>query len=168
MSVLSNSKEEALNVAFSKVQGAGESSREELTRTIVEEVRNMPGNRECCDCLAPGENQLLASPPCSSSSLLRVLLFSLCSEWWRGQAGDGREPSSVASADPTWLSINHGILICIECSGIHREMGVHISRIQSLSLDKLATSELLVGCCTCALSTCLLFCCGLSETKLVQ
>lgn len=48
------------------------------------------------------------------------------------------------STDPAWLSINLGILICIECSGIHREMGVHHSRIQSLALDKLATSELLV------------------------
>ena len=37
------------------------------------------------------------------------------------------------------------MLVCIECSGIHREMGVHISRIRSLTLDKLGTSELLVG-----------------------
>lgn len=50
----------------------------------------------------------------------------------------------VLPIDPAWLSINLGILICIECSGIHREMGVHHSRIQSLALDKLATSELLV------------------------
>lgn len=49
------------------------------------------------------------------------------------------------STDPTWLSTNLGILTCIECSGIHREMGVHISRIQSLELDKLGTSELLVS-----------------------
>lgn len=47
-------------------------------------------------------------------------------------------------ADPKWLSTNLGILTCIECSGIHREMGVHISRIQSMELDKLGTSELLV------------------------
>lgn len=47
-------------------------------------------------------------------------------------------------SDPAWISINLGILTCIECSGIHREMGVHYSRIQSLSLDKLGTSELLV------------------------
>nr|XP_032602946.2 arf-GAP with SH3 domain, ANK repeat and PH domain-containing protein 1 isoform X6 [Taeniopygia guttata] len=49
------------------------------------------------------------------------------------------------STDPTWLSTNLGILTCIECSGIHREMGVHISRIQSLELDKLGTSELLLA-----------------------
>lgn len=48
-------------------------------------------------------------------------------------------------ADPKWLSTNLGILTCIECSGIHREMGVHISRIQSMELDKLGTSELLVS-----------------------
>lgn len=46
--------------------------------------------------------------------------------------------------DPRWISTNLGILACIECSGIHREVGVHVSRIQSLDLDKLGTSELLV------------------------
>lgn len=52
---------------------------------------------------------------------------------------------SSLSVDPGWLSTNLGILTCIECSGIHREMGVHVSRIQSLSLDSLGTSDLLVG-----------------------
>lgn len=47
-------------------------------------------------------------------------------------------------SDPTWLSTNLGILTCIECSGIHRELGVHYSRMQSLTLDVLGTSELLV------------------------
>lgn len=50
-----------------------------------------------------------------------------------------------APPGPTWLSTNLGVLICIECSGIHREMGVHYSRIQSLDLDVLGTSELLVS-----------------------
>lgn len=48
-------------------------------------------------------------------------------------------------ADPTWLSTNLGILTCIECSGIHRELGVHYSRMQSLTLDVLGTSELLLA-----------------------
>lgn len=52
--------------------------------------------------------------------------------------------SSCSPTDPTWLSTNLGILTCIECSGIHRELGVHYSRIQSLTLDVLSTSELLV------------------------
>lgn len=46
---------------------------------------------------------------------------------------------------PTWLSTNLGILVCIECSGIHRDLGVHISRIQSLTLDNLNTSQLLIA-----------------------
>lgn len=46
---------------------------------------------------------------------------------------------------PTWLSTNLGVLVCIECSGIHRDLGVHISRIQSLTLDNINTSQLLIA-----------------------
>ncbi|XP_071963232.1 arf-GAP with SH3 domain, ANK repeat and PH domain-containing protein 2-like isoform X2 [Antedon mediterranea] len=49
------------------------------------------------------------------------------------------------SEDPKWLSTNLGILTCIECSGIHREMGVHISRVQSLELDRLTTAQLVIA-----------------------
>ena len=38
--------------------------------------------------------------------------------------------------DPEWASINLGVLVCIECSGIHRSMGVHISKVRSFTLDK--------------------------------
>uniref|UniRef100_A0A672KXE0 Arf-GAP with SH3 domain, ANK repeat and PH domain-containing protein 2-like n=1 Tax=Sinocyclocheilus grahami TaxID=75366 RepID=A0A672KXE0_SINGR len=100
ISVLTNSKQEALNVALDERRQSGENSVEDLTRAITEDIRRMPGNNVCCDCGAP---------------------------------------------DPSWISINLGILTCIECSGIHREMGVHYSRIQSLSLDKLGTSELLLA-----------------------
>ncbi|XP_059615739.1 arf-GAP with coiled-coil, ANK repeat and PH domain-containing protein 2 [Phlebotomus argentipes] len=36
---------------------------------------------------------------------------------------------------PKWASINLGITLCIACSGIHRSLGVHYSKVRSLTLD---------------------------------
>ncbi|XP_023579012.1 arf-GAP with coiled-coil, ANK repeat and PH domain-containing protein 1 isoform X6 [Octodon degus] len=45
------------------------------------------------------------------------------------QCCDCREPA------PEWASINLGVTLCIECSGIHRSLGVHFSKVRSLTLD---------------------------------
>lgn len=34
-----------------------------------------------------------------------------------------------------WVSLNLAIIVCIECSGIHRSLGTHVSKIRSLTLD---------------------------------
>lgn len=105
VSVLNNSRTEALEKAFGDSDKAESednnslvSNLKELRQRIVSQVRRLPGNEFCADC---------------------------------------------SGKDPTWLATNLGVLLCIECSGIHRDMGVHISRIRSIELDKLGTVELL-------------------------
>merc|ERR1719414_2935841 len=37
--------------------------------------------------------------------------------------------------DPQWATINFGATLCIECGGIHRSLGVHITKVRSIKLD---------------------------------
>ncbi|XP_057247247.1 probable ADP-ribosylation factor GTPase-activating protein AGD15 isoform X4 [Beta vulgaris subsp. vulgaris] len=46
-----------------------------------------------------------------------------------------RECADCRSKGPRWASINLGIFICMQCSGIHRSLGVHISQVRSITLD---------------------------------
>uniref|UniRef100_A0A2K5PZY0 ArfGAP with SH3 domain, ankyrin repeat and PH domain 3 n=1 Tax=Cebus imitator TaxID=2715852 RepID=A0A2K5PZY0_CEBIM len=103
VSVLQNSKDEALSSAFLGEPSGGPGSwgaagqdgePQDLTKLLIAEVKSRPGNSQCCDC---------------------------------------------GAADPTWLSTNLGVLTCIQCSG------VRFSRMQSLTLDLLGPSELLLA-----------------------
>ena len=45
--------------------------------------------------------------------------------------------ADCGAENPTWLDINWLVLLCMDCSGIHRSLGVQISKIKSLELDNI-------------------------------
>lgn len=50
--------------------------------------------------------------------------------------------ADCAAKDPSWLSLNLGVTICIQCSGIHRQLGANVSKVRSLKLDNLSMAVL--------------------------
>lgn len=63
----------------------------------------------------------------NSSNLLQLIRSASKGNNWCADCG------SISKVE--WVSINLGMIFCIECSGIHRSLGTHISKIRSLTLD---------------------------------
>ncbi|KAF4974966.1 hypothetical protein FZEAL_8191 [Fusarium zealandicum] len=63
----------------------------------------------------------------SPDKLLQMVRDNDQGNMWCADCGSGSKVE--------WVSINLGIILCIECSGIHRSLGTHISKVRSLTLD---------------------------------
>ncbi|KAJ8368187.1 hypothetical protein SKAU_G00082150 [Synaphobranchus kaupii] len=76
------------------------------------------------------------SPPIPQSAALGLAL----------QGPGNQRCCDCGENDPRWASINLGITMCIECSGIHRSLGVHLSKVRSLTLDSWDPEQLKLLC----------------------
>jgi len=84
-----------------------------------------------------------------SSTVSRILLESIIGihviHGWLLLVHDGtidlmalpanQKCADCGKKDPNWASINLGIFICLSCSGIHRSLGTHITKVRSCTLD---------------------------------
>lgn len=132
--------------------------RKDIDRQLVLELNSMVGELSNPDKLHPETLYLQLSSPNSYRQWLSVLQNGIMAalaggdeqETNKKQAARMRLPVEVEDAmtalnstcvdcgspDPSWAAINLGVMMCIECSGVHRAMGVKVSKVRSLTLDK--------------------------------
>lgn len=96
--------------------------------TLVSKIlQATDGNQNCSDCGAPSkfyQHTLVFACRLSCGMMYSLLWFCLL--------------------DPDWASINLGVLLCLECSGVHRNLGTHITKVRSTILDTKAWEPELV------------------------
>lgn len=104
----------------------------------------------------------LVTPPTSSSNGRTTKSFEFYANGSRetveisespfvriGRCNGNHVCADCGAADPEWASLNLGVVVCIECSGVHRQLGVHISKVRSLKLDVKVWTEPLIHMFLC-------------------
>uniref|UniRef100_A0A1A8FWW6 ArfGAP with GTPase domain, ankyrin repeat and PH domain 9 n=1 Tax=Nothobranchius korthausae TaxID=1143690 RepID=A0A1A8FWW6_9TELE len=138
-------KKSTSNFKVDGLSGTAEAEQEENFEFIIVSLTGQTWNFEATSYeerdawVQVIEGQILASLQSCESSKNKSRLTSqseaLALQSVRSIRGNGRCADCDAQ-NPDWASLNLGALICIECSGIHRNLGTHLSRVRSLDLDE--------------------------------
>ena len=93
---------------------------ESITYDVDDDNNVIVGRRTSSGSLFDENNGKSPSPPIGMRNpLVPKILDANC------------ECSDCGNVDPDWASLNLGVVVCIECSGVHRSLGVHVSKVRS-------------------------------------
>jgi hypothetical protein len=109
-------------------------SLDKIHHKILQELVQKPENSFCADCGMRGTFASEARHNCHWAER-----HVRGGTMWGGLGDNARDlrPSYALPppTDPTWASANLGIFLCLNCSGCHRSLGVHISQVRSITMD---------------------------------
>ena len=135
-------------------------------RTLTLQAENAKEQKEWMEAISgaiaealsthsPGEGPRTLSPP---PSLRAMQTHRRTPSGGPGSSSSGaiveelyRCEGNAACADcgadwPEWASLNLTVLLCLRCSGVHRSLGVHVSKVRSLTLDVRAWDGPMLQC----------------------
>ncbi|KAI6645936.1 Arf-GAP with Rho-GAP domain, ANK repeat and PH domain-containing protein 1-like [Oopsacas minuta] len=114
-------------------------------RNYIFECRSLPELQEWIDALQMSVLQALTlfDPDQSKNNSAQTILNALYTNSGNLECADCR------TANPSWVSLNLCVMVCIECSGVHRALGAHISKVRSVDLDQTVWTPTLVELLIC-------------------